>query len=364
MIPYGKPQDQFLKFLRLAGADFLVAAAGSIPAKDVQKQCSGIKEVMWVVEETSRDVDWTDASENTSTWHEVADEQSSQTSSDLPTDLADDKVPDIITIWQDESPSSGRLVAFSQKNIVAAVAAQITALPRAHRFSTSDLFLPADALTTPAVLVLTLAALFSNASIALSSVSGSDVSLSSIAPRLSPTIIAGTSNQAFQLHEDTSANIKSTSHRYALHTQRSVLQSGIMPHAASPLASKLTTPVSANIGSIPGKLRLLYVLDRTNTDSPPTSSIRLTDIRAFTGARVIHALTTAKVAGPIAQTNFFDYRTQSDSKEPGHFGVPPACLELLVKDKGEYSTSDERAQGEVITIHIFLKLEFMLMLSS
>lgn len=352
MIPYGKPKDVVLKLLRLTEADFLIAAAGLIPATDVQEQCSGVKEVMWVVEETSRDVDWTDASENTSTWHDIVDEHSAQASSELPTDLADDKVPDIITIWLDESPTSGELVAFSQKNIVAAVAAQVTALPRAHRFSTNDLFLPADALTTPAVLVLTLAALFSNASVALSSVSGFDVPLSSVAPRLSPTIIVGTSTQAFQLHEDTSANITSTSHRYVLSSQRSALQSGIMPHAASSLASKVTTPISANLGSIPGKLRLLYVLDRTNADSPPTSSARLTDVRAFTGARVIHALTTAKVAGPVAQTNLFDYRPQSDPKEPGHFGVPPACLELLVKDKGEYSSNDEKAQGEVSSVFI------------
>lgn len=354
LIPYGKPKETVLKLLKLTDADFLIAAAGSIPSKDINEQCKNVKEVMWVVEETSRDVDWTDASEGISSWHEVVDERTKESSSDLPTASTDDQPPDIVTLWLDESQTTGELVSFSQRNIAAAVAAQLTALPRNHRLGSNDLVLPADSLTTPSVLVITLAALFSNASVALNSVSGPDVPLTSIARQIDPSIIIATSSQAFQLHEDTSKNITSSSHRYALNAQRTALQSGLMPNAAPSLASKVTTPITATLGRTPGKLRLLYVLDRTNSDSPPASSGRLSDVRAFTGARVVHALTTAKVAGPIAQTNLFDYRVAEDEKEPGHFGVSPACLELLVRDKGDFVTGDEVARGEVSIYHALL----------
>lgn len=347
LIPYGKPKDTVLKLLNLTETDFLIASAGSIPSKDIQDQCSKIKEIMWVVEETSRDVDWTDASEGVSTWHDIVDEQNATASSKLPAGSFNDEMPDILTLWLGDSTTTGELVVFTQANLVAAIAAQITALPRAHRMSHSDLFLPADVLTTPTTLILTLAALFSHASIALTSVSGPDTPLASIAPSLSPTIIAATASQAFALHESTTTRVRSRSRKLSLSAQRSALQSGIMPHAASSIATRLSTPVSATLGSASGKLRLLYVLDRTGAEAPPTSSARLTDLRAFTGARVVHALTSARVAGPVAQTHFFDYRSEEDKTEPGHFGVPPACLELFVRDKGEFTTSDDSAQGEV-----------------
>lgn len=348
MIPYDKPKDVILKLLNISDAELLIAAAGSLPSKDVHQRCDKVKEVMWIVEETSRNVDWTDAAEGTSTWHEVVEEHAREGSTELPSITADEQAPNIITLWLSESdPSSGELVTFTQQNIVAAVAAQISALPRNNRINTSDLFMPADSMTSPAILVLALAALYSNASIALNSVAGSDVSLHSIVHKISPTIIAATSSQAFQLHDSTASNIKSSSHKYALNAQRSALQSGLMPHAAPSIVSKLTSPITATLGLTPGKLRLLYVLDRTNSDSPPTSSRRLQDLRAFTGARIVHGLTTAKVAGAVAQTALFDYRAEDEGAEPGHFGVPPACVEVLLRDSGDYKTTDERAQGEV-----------------
>lgn len=113
LIPYDKPNDVVLKLINLSKADFLIAAAGTLPAQDVRSKCQSIREVTWVVEETSREVDWTDASESTSTWHEIVEEQASQATAELPPNSKGDKLADFITLWLDESPTSGELVAFT-----------------------------------------------------------------------------------------------------------------------------------------------------------------------------------------------------------------------------------------------------------
>lgn len=209
----------------------------------------------------------------------------------------------------------------------------------------ADLFLPAESLTAPYMLVQTLAALYANASIAINSVAGIDVPLTAVVRGVSPTIIAATSLQAYSLHDETRSSITSAAQKFALSTQTASLKSGSMPTTS--LATRISTPATAVLGQTPGALRLLYIFDRSNSDTPPASSARLSDLRAFTGARVIHALTTAKVAGSVAQTGLYDYRREDDDTTAAHFGVPPSCLELFVKDKGDYRTTDATVQGEV-----------------
>lgn len=195
------------------------------------------------------------------------------------------------------------------------------------------------------MLIQTLAALFSNSSVALNSVSGVDVPITSVARNIAPTIVAATSMQAFNLHDTTKQSVNTAGKKMALKSQTASLKTGIMPTPT--LATRISSPVTANIGTKPGSVRLIYVFDRTNSDSPPCSSARLSELRAFTGARVIHALTTAKVSGPVAQTGIYDYRHDADETLPAHFGVPPSCLELMLKDKDAYTTTDESVRGEV-----------------
>lgn len=115
LIPYDKPSEIVSKLLGLAGVDFVVAAAGSLPSRDIRKQSPNVREVMWVVEKTSSEVDWTDASEMSSSWHEIVEEQGAQMTSELPANAEGDKIADFITMWLDESPTSGEIVAFTQK---------------------------------------------------------------------------------------------------------------------------------------------------------------------------------------------------------------------------------------------------------
>jgi len=89
---------------------------------------------------------------------------------------------------------SGELVEYTQANLVAGIAGQLTSIPNTQRITNSDLFLPADSLTSIYTLVLTLAALFSNASVALNSVASKDPDLVYVTQGISPTVIVVSSS--------------------------------------------------------------------------------------------------------------------------------------------------------------------------
>lgn len=97
------------------------------------------------------------------------------------------------------------------------------------------------------------------------------------------------------------------------------------------------------------KLRILYVSERAGAaQSPPLSSAVLSDMRIYTGARVVYALTAARVAGAVAQTNLFDYRQDDETGRSSHFGPPLSCVEVKLVDTSDYKTTEEGSpQGQV-----------------
>jgi len=117
---------------------------------------------------------------------------------------------------------------------------------------------------------------------------------------------------------------------------------------ADTLLTKLNAPTKAAIGASPGKLRLMFIAERACVGLPPLSSDDLSDLRIFTGARVVYALTDAEVAGAVAQTSIYDYRRDAASKNKhSHFGVPLSSVEVKLVDTPEHKTTDESARGEI-----------------
>lgn len=113
--------------------------------------------------------------------------------------------------------------------------------------------------------------------------------------------------------------------------------------------TQLNAPTRANIGNTPGKLRLVFVSERAGLNTPPLSSEDLSDLRVYTKARVVYALTAAKVAGAVAQTNIYDYRRgDAPSNKHSHFGVPLSCVEIKLKDTAQLKTTDDQSIGELI----------------
>ena len=210
--------------------------------------------------------------------------------------------------------------------------------------------LSADAWTTTYALLWTLAALFSHSSIAINSVAGPGVHLNVAARSIAPTVIIASAESAEALHADTKLGLSGTMKALAHSAQTSALDAGYMPNAET-VFTALNAPHKASVGTTPGKLRLLMVSERAGAESPPLSSHDLSDLRIFTGARVLYALTAASVAGAVAQSGVFDYRRQA-GKRHAHFGPPLSSVEIKVTDSGVHRTTDAEAKGEVSFLYM------------
>jgi acyl-CoA synthetase (AMP-forming)/AMP-acid ligase II len=230
---------------------------------------------------------------------------------------------------------------------VAATGALISSLPAGHRMTPSDTFLPAEAFTHSYSLVLTLAALFCHATVAINSVAGAGVELELAARNIAPTIVVVTAESAAKLHSNITSSITSSLKKLAHYLETRVLTSGRMP--TDTFFTRLNAPTRAAVGTTPGKLRLVYVSERAGANTPPLSSNDLSDLRIYTGARVVYALSAAKVAGAVAQTNIYDYRRGvGPQNKHSHFGVPLSCVEIKLVDTASHKTTDDQSMGEVI----------------
>lgn len=208
------------------------------------------------------------------------------------------------------------------QNIVAAVAAQVSALPQQHRLGPSDLVMSLESFSNVWALTLTLAALYSNSSISITSVAGSKAKYDVAFRAVSPTVLFSTTTTMSQAYRDITANTGSSWQKLLRWMQARSLSSGIMPKFSSILPSP----------------RLIYIAEGTSNDEVPLSSNELFDLRILTGSRIIHALTNAKVAGAIAQTNIFDYQIRGAGvSKYSHFGPPLSSVEVKFKEAGNRS---------------------------
>jgi hypothetical protein len=228
---------------------------------------------------------------------------------------------------------------------VAAISALIAALPTGHRFKPSDLFLAADSFTNTYTLCLTLAALFSHASLAINSVAGPGVDLLLASRGIPPTVIVASADSAAKFRTQISEGATGILKKFGYWIQSRALEAGQMP------VESFFGPRRVTLGTTPEKLRLLFIAEKAGIDTLALTSKDLCDLRIFTGSRIVYALTAARVAGAVAQTMIYDYRIDGDKQN--HFGLPLGSLEVKLVDKGEVKTTEERAKGEV-NIHLML----------
>lgn len=354
LIPFNLPHPTVVSILKSTNADALVAAAGSLPLEMLSKGNSALKQLVWVVEKTSRHMDWTEIPEglggriDVSVWHETVQDHQG----DLPKfpDLQSSQLGKIVTLWDMDTVQSGsqapntEAVEFTHGNLVAAIGALIGAIPLRARLTSTDLFFSADSFTGTYSLCLTFAALFSGASLAITSVAGPAADLTFAAKQIAPTVVLASAQSASNLHAASAPAIKGGLAKITHSMQARSLAAGSMPKGGG--ASSATKTL---IGSTTGTLRLLFISEKAGTSNPPLSSHDICDLRIFTGARVIYALTAAQVAGAVAQTHIYDYRKDESTKSKhSHFGIPLSCLEIKLVDAGDHKTTEEdNPKGEV-----------------
>lgn len=350
LIPFDVPGDELVSMLKRSAVDTLVTAPGAFPFDAVVKAYPSLRQLVWVVERGSSHMDWNEVPEgtggsiNVATWQDIIGESAASVGSELPALDLDHSPQDVVTFWQPKPGQAHEMVRFTQSNIVSGVAGQIAAIPTKEKMGPSDLFLPADSLTNMHTLVLTLAALYSNASVALNSVAGRRADLVLATQGVAPTVLVASPGTLLKAHGESMGKLGSPlarlSHRLST---RSRAQDGVLSPANA--LSAFASQARPAIGTTPGKLRLVYVAERAGADTPHLSSQVLSDLRILTGARVVYALTAARVAGAVSQTAFFDYTIDAGGR--GHFGAPPISVEVLMRDRGAHKTTDETVEGEV-----------------
>ena len=187
-----------------------------------------------------------------------------------------------------------------------------------------------------------MAALFTNASVALNSVAGEDVDFALATAGVSPTVIVASSRTMSDYHEKFMRPHTGAISSIARWFQARNLDSGVMPsqNVFSQLASiGPTAELSLD------KLRLLCISHRFDAPSDVRlSSEQLTDFRIFTGARIAYALTGPGIAGAITQTSIFDYRRFNG---PSHFGAPLSSAEVTLTDFPEDAGLEKAVEGKV-----------------
>lgn len=350
-MPYNQPVEVVVDMLKMSKADTIITATGVIPFDALTKDYTGLRNIIWVTDGGNSFMDWDEAPEdfegsiNISTFQEVVKKQLAITSAQLPPSETSPK--NVLSFWVPEKGEAGELVEYTHANLVAAISAQISAIPVNQKISPSDLFFPADSFSSNYTLVLTLAALYYNASVALNSVASRDVNLELATRGIAPTIIVASAKTLAEVHADTcrglSNGVRSIIHWFQT---RELTQHGVMPTRS--LFTQINDSLKPAVGTTPGKLRLVFVAEQVGGDSPPLSSSALNDLRIVMGARVVYALTAAKVAGAVTQTMLYDYRV--DPAEQGkcsHFGVPVSSVEILLRDTKHKKVTDEQVQGEV-----------------
>jgi len=347
LVPYDQPIERIISLLHKAKADTVVAAVGSFPYDVITKSYPALEQLIWVVDEGSRHMDWnevpkgTGGAVNVSTWSEIIQDQEPNAGTELPA-IDKKSVPKkVLAFWP-----SGELTEFTHANIIAGIAGQLTSVPTTQRITHADLFLPVDSFSTMYPLVLTLSALYSNASVALNSVAGDSPDLVLATQGVAPTIIVASAGTLAKTHAETAGKLNTSLYNIVHWFQtRALVQDGVMPLAS--MFSRMYDSLRPAIGTTPGKLRLIYVSEQAGIKSTPLSSQMLSDLRIYTGSRIIYALTSAKVAGAVTQTGLYDYRVGSDPETQSHFGAPVTSVELFFRDNKQHKTTDTASAGDV-----------------
>ncbi|KAI2466527.1 hypothetical protein F4781DRAFT_445087 [Annulohypoxylon bovei var. microspora] len=352
LLPFDQPEEAVISMLQRSGADTVVTAPGAFPFDNAVSSYPGLRQLIWVVDEGNKHLDWNEVpkgiggSVNVSTWQDILNDNPVTAGTELPEVDLTAEIQDVIIFWQSKPGTLEEMVRFTQGNLVSAISAQLTAIPQKERFSPSDLFLPSAPLSSSYPLVLTLAALYSNASVAFNSVAGTSPDLALATAGIAPSIIVATPHTLAATHAEALSKINSSFLARLSHGSqtRSLTQDGAMPGAG--FWASYNDALRPAVGTEP-KLRLLYVAEPAGASAPRLSERALSDLRVLTRARVIYALAAPRVAGAVAQTLFHDYRVHGDGAGV-HFGPPVSAVEVLMKDSGSYKITDESYAGEIV----------------
>ncbi|KAJ6002160.1 hypothetical protein N7522_007387 [Penicillium canescens] len=346
LVPHNLPAEILSAHLQQAKADVIIAEAGSIDLSLISKDNKQLSLALWVAKYGNRHMDWNEVPEDVkgslsvAVWHELVEEHKDLAGYEVPEYDPKTTTPSVSTVWPSSS-QSGQFIEFQPENLVSAVGALNSSLPRTQRFTPTDIVLSIDSLSRSYPLCQTMGALFANSSIALNSVAGETVDFALATAGVSPTVIIASSQTMSDYHEKIMRPHTGLISSIGRWLQARTLDAGNMPtHNFFSQLARIGPTAELSLDN----LRLLCISHRIDGSSVARlTSEQLTELRIFTGARVVYALTGPGVAGAISQTNAFDYRCLTG---PSHFGAPLSSTEITLKNVPEGST-DGAEEGQL-----------------
>lgn len=96
----------------------LIAPAGILSYEQLSKVASSLKTIIWVVESTSRQMDWNESAPKgtiTATWHTLVEDAKDSADDSLHSLEFEAGPPNVISIWPLGDPGLYELVEFTQK---------------------------------------------------------------------------------------------------------------------------------------------------------------------------------------------------------------------------------------------------------
>ncbi|KAK9237967.1 hypothetical protein V1525DRAFT_131319 [Lipomyces kononenkoae] len=223
--------------------------------------------------------------------------------------------------------------AFSHRNIVSAVAAQLRVVPKNESFKPADIVLALDSLQDMYTRIMLLAAFTAGTNVVLCDMPRGEFDFESLRA-INPTVMIVPTKSLHGLLTYSPSLIINLRLKRAL----GILAAGNIP---SPVLRLLP------------RLRLVYTHERqpvwqrqtktseVNDKTSSLTSAQISLLRALLGARVVYSLTNPRIAGPICQTHIYDYRNLGPVRVYGP--VVPA-LEAIVKDTEHLKGGDRQGQ--------------------
>ena len=174
-----------------------------------------------------------------------------------------------------------------------------------------------------------LAALFSNATLALTSVNGPNAPYSAAFQGASPTvIIANTETLSNFCKEKERVTSSTLLGQFTQWRKSRKLNAGTLPKPS---------------GGLTHSPRLIYTYDKAGASTLKLDPEELFKLKLYSGARIVYAFTDAQVAGAICQSNMLDYQNKTVE-----FGPPLSSVEIKLRDAPDGKNSDEKALGELV----------------
>lgn len=173
--------------------------------------------------------------------------------------------------------------------------------------------------------MVALTALFSNSSLALTSVAGPEAEYVAAFRGITPTVIVATLPTLHKLWSTKMSASTSLFEKVDYWNKARTLAAGNMPKA-----------------KVSGSPHLIFAYEPSIKYSAPLTSAQMFDLKVLTGARVAYAFTDYTVAGAISQTNVYDYgHSVEHGDRPSHFGPPVSCVELKLIDSPDRKVTDD-----------------------